>query len=132
MNLRTQDTVSIGLAPLPAANQTQSTLSELSCRHDCAILQDYRKRWQCKQHFVLRVVVWSVVLTFRFKIFLFFFFFFSALAGANECAAGMCANLLAALLRTNGVTPNYGARASATVSVSDEAKKKKKKIEVHT
>jgi hypothetical protein len=39
----------------------------------------------------------------------------------------MCANLLVALLRTDGVMPNYGARASATVSVSDEAKKKKKK-----
>jgi hypothetical protein len=58
----------------------------------------------------------------------FFFFFFSALAGANECAAGMCANLLVALLRIDGVMPNYGARASATVSVSDEAKKKKKNL----
>jgi hypothetical protein len=61
------------------------------------------------------------------SIFFFFFFFFSALAGANECAAGMSANLLVALFRTDGVMPNSSARASATVSVSDEAKKKKKK-----
>jgi hypothetical protein len=65
---------------IASSQQTQPTLSELSCQRDCAILRDYRQRWQCKQQFVLRVVVWSVVLTFRFKIF-FFFFFFGACRG---------------------------------------------------
>jgi hypothetical protein len=37
-------------------------------------------------------------------------------------------NLLVTLLRIDDVMPNSVARAGATVSVSDEAKKKKKKI----
>jgi hypothetical protein len=71
-------------------------------------------------------------LTFRFKFFFFFFFwfFFSVFAGANDCAAGMCANLLVALSRTDGAMPNSAALAGAAAPASDEKQKKKKKIEV--